>query len=249
LSHPEQIAFVGKVKAAFPRFFASARVLEVGSLDINGSVRGCFEGGTYIGLDVASGPGVDVVCQGQAYDAPDGSFDTVISCEAMEHNPHWQATMRNMIRVCRPGGLVLMTCASTGRKEHGTTATSPADSPLTIGLGWDYYRNLTARDFKHALPLNENLELCSFFGNWASRDLYMIGFRRGAPAPSDARPRIAAIRRHYHLANVRHGMTSDYLRTRCLIGLFGEERYWAGPIRPWQVARSKLGGGLSLKSS
>ena len=46
-------------------FFRSGRTLEVGSLDINGSIRGLFEGGVYIGLDVALGPGVDVLQLGR----------------------------------------------------------------------------------------------------------------------------------------------------------------------------------------
>jgi hypothetical protein len=88
MSHPQQQAFVRQVKAAFPKFFEGQRVLEIGSLDINGTIREHFSGCTYTGLDVGEGPGVDVVCQGQNYDAPEGSYDTVISCEVMEHNPY-----------------------------------------------------------------------------------------------------------------------------------------------------------------
>src|SRR5690606_19424692 len=106
-------------------FFRGTRVLEVGSLDLNGSVRSNFSGCDYLGIDVAAGPGVDLVCQGQDYDAPDGSFDVVTSCEAMEHNPYWRETFANMLRLCRPGGLILMTCATTGRGEHGTTRKHP----------------------------------------------------------------------------------------------------------------------------
>ena len=114
MAHRQQQAFVATIKMAFPSYFAGSRVLEVGSLNINGSVRQHFSGGQYIGLDVGPGPGVDVVCQGQDYDAPDGSFDVVISCECLEHNPFWRETFENMLRLCRPGGLVIMTCASTG---------------------------------------------------------------------------------------------------------------------------------------
>ena len=181
MAHLEQFQFIAAVKAAFPGFFSAARTLEIGSLDINGSVRRLFDGGTYIGLDVAPGRGVDIVCKGQDFHAPDNSFDTVISCEAMEHNPEWKPTMVNMIRLCRPGGLVVMTCATTGRKEHGTTRSSPDDSPLTIRLGWEYYRNLTERDFRDALALEHDLEIVAFFANWASRDIYMVGFKRGSP--------------------------------------------------------------------
>jgi hypothetical protein len=64
MAHAAQMEFVGRVKAAFPDFFAGTRVLDIGSLDINGSVRPLFRGGTYTGIDVAAGPGVDIVCQG-----------------------------------------------------------------------------------------------------------------------------------------------------------------------------------------
>lgn len=59
-------------------------MLEVGSMDINGTIREFFRD---TGLDVTPGPRVDVVCGGQEYAAPDRSFDVVLSCEAMEHNP------------------------------------------------------------------------------------------------------------------------------------------------------------------
>ena len=42
LSHKSQIDFVSGVKTQFPEFFEGGRVLEIGSLDINGSVRDFF---------------------------------------------------------------------------------------------------------------------------------------------------------------------------------------------------------------
>jgi len=65
VAHLEQFEFIATLKAAFPGFFTAARTLEIGSLDINGSVRQFFDGGSYIGLDVAPGHGVDIVCPGQ----------------------------------------------------------------------------------------------------------------------------------------------------------------------------------------
>ena len=46
---------------------------------------------------------------------PTASFDVVISCECFEHNPYWRETFLNMTRVLRPGGLFVLTCATTGR--------------------------------------------------------------------------------------------------------------------------------------
>ena len=236
MAHAQQLEFVRTLKTAFPSYFTSSRTLEIGSLDITGTIRGFFDGGTYVGLDVAPGRGVDIVCQGQDYSVPDGSFDTVISCEAMEHNPHWKETMDNMVRVCRPGGLVVMTCATVGRREHGTTRTTPGDSPLSIGLGWEYYKNLTKRDFIQALPLQSHLAPLAFLTNWVSNDLYMAGFKRGSAGnapPADAAQVLKTMNNDYRRINLRHASRSHYVLKRLLISLLGEEQYWKRPIRPW----------------
>lgn len=151
--------------------FAGVKVLEVGSLDINGTVRDFFTDCDYIGVDLDEGPGVDVVAQGQELDYPDRSFDTVISAECFEHNPYWLETFVNMHRMADV--LVAFTCATTGRREHGTTRTSPADSPFT--LNWDYYRNLTEDDFADNLDLNSMFQRHSFSVNNNSHDLYFWG--------------------------------------------------------------------------
>jgi SAM-dependent methyltransferase len=161
------------------RFFIDSDVLEVGSLDVNGSVRDFFHNCRYTGIDVAEGKGVDGVCQGQEYDGPDDSCDQVISCEVMEHNPYWAATFANMLRICKPGGLVLMTCAATGRKEHGTTRTSAKDSPLTVEKGWDYYRNLLPIDFLKILDFKRTFSRYQFWVNCNSYDLYFCGIKAG----------------------------------------------------------------------
>ncbi len=40
----------------------------------------------------------------------DASFDVVISSECIEHTPYPRATVAELIRVCRPGGRVVITC-------------------------------------------------------------------------------------------------------------------------------------------
>jgi SAM-dependent methyltransferase len=230
MAHPQQQAFVATVKAAFPGFFTGGRVLEIGSLDINGSARAHFNAREYIGLDVGSGPGVDVVCQGQDYDAPDGTFDVVLSCETMEHNPHWGPTFANMVRLARPGGMVLMTCATSGRREHGTKRTSPKDAPL---IEWDYYGNRTAEDFRRVVDLRRLVTASMFCSDLSFCDLFFVGFRTGAAAPPGAQAKLNAIRRNYWRANLRNWPA---LRRNLLIGLVGEQRYWAGSLRPWKHA-------------
>lgn len=163
-----------------PNNFNGAQVLEVGSLDINGSVRRFFTDCNYVGIDVGPGSGVDLVCQGQDFSGPSDSFDTVISCECLEHNPFWLETFHNMVRVCKPGGLVLMTCASVGRGEHGTARTAPDHSPLTVMQGWNYYKNLSERDLRSKLPLEHWFTDFASWTNWREFDLYFAGIKKTA---------------------------------------------------------------------
>ncbi len=179
MAHPAQFSFINAVKGTYGEYFVNSKVLEVGSLNINGTVRQFFDSPSlYVGIDIGEGPGVDVVCEGQNYDTPE-RFDCVISCECMEHNPEWKDTFANMIRLCRPGGIVIMTCATTGRAEHGTSRTTPQDSPLTIGRGWEYYCNLTFDDFMTAFCLEDYFRHFEFVVNPRAHDLYFVGVKHG----------------------------------------------------------------------
>jgi SAM-dependent methyltransferase len=150
MSHSTQQDFISYVKNKFPNYFENTKVLEVGSLDINGSMRSFFSNCDYLGIDVGEGNGVDLVVQGQEYDAPDNIFDVCSSGECFEHNPYWAETFANMVRMCKSGGLVFFTCATTGRPEHGTSRSDRNSSPLTVNIGWEYYKNLDEMDFKES---------------------------------------------------------------------------------------------------
>lgn len=171
MAHDEQREFFASVTALHPEYFTGANVLEIGSLNINGTVRDFFTDCNYVGVDVASGPGVDVVAFGENLAYPDRAFHTVISAECFEHNPEWRATFVNMSRMSR--GMVVFTCATTGRAEHGTRRSSPDSSPLT--LDWDYYQNLTAEDFTYSVDLGALFSQYEFTTNEKSHDLYFWG--------------------------------------------------------------------------
>lgn len=178
MSHEEQLMFVGNVKGLFPKKFDKSKVLEVGSLNINGTVRDFFNQCEYIGIDIGPGPGVDLVVGGHVFDEQNNTFDTVISCECFEHNPYWKETFANMYRMSRPGGLIIMTCAYIGRPEHGTSRTTPANSPLTISMGWEYYKNLSEHDFRENFELDSMFEVFKFEVNESAKDLYFFGIKK-----------------------------------------------------------------------
>ena len=115
MAHQQQFDYINTLKTKFPTQFFNKKVLEVGSLNINGSIRIFFTECDYLGIDVGAGPGVDLVCEGQKLDHPNETYDTVGSCECFEHNPYWVETFNNMYRMTKPNGLVFMSCATTGR--------------------------------------------------------------------------------------------------------------------------------------
>ena len=98
MAHLQQDFFVMDLKNKHQHYFANQKVLDIGSLDINGSVKRHFKNCNYTGIDVGYGENVDIVCEGQDYDAPDESYDVVCSLECFEHNPYWHETFMNMIR-------------------------------------------------------------------------------------------------------------------------------------------------------
>jgi len=56
MAHPAQMAFVARLKERFPASFKNQKVLEVGSLNLNGSIRQFFEQCSYLGVDVGPDP-------------------------------------------------------------------------------------------------------------------------------------------------------------------------------------------------
>lgn len=177
MSHPEQRDFVSRVRNKYPHMFNAKRVLEVGSYNINGTVRDFFDQCDYLGIDICNGPGVDRVCSGHELTDALG-FDVVITCEMMEHNMFWKETLINMLKLLRVGGLFVMTCGTTGRGVHGTISITPINSPSAVQYG-EYYGNLTEKDIREIVDVNIIFKEYGFETNTTTCDIYMWGIKRG----------------------------------------------------------------------
>ncbi len=177
MAHPEQQQFMMSVKKKFPDRFHNCRVLDVGSLDINGNNRYLFNNYNYIGVDIGPGRNVDVVCRGHEY-KDDSPFDIVISSECFEHDEFWALTIQNCIDVLKPGGLFLFSCATTGRPEHGTRRTTPQDSPFTSKIDNDYYMNLTEKDISDKIDMSQFSEYHFQARETWPQDLYFYGIKK-----------------------------------------------------------------------
>jgi len=121
--NPTGLAFVQRALSGLEAL-GSAQVLEVGAYDYNGSARAAFQGlavGSYVGVDIAEGPGVDVVCSVHDLCARfgPGRFDLVVATELMEHVDDWRNAVRQLKEVTREGGALILTTRSRGFPYHG----------------------------------------------------------------------------------------------------------------------------------
>ena len=111
------------VKSISEEEIRGKRVIEVGSCNVNGSLRSLIElwkPAEYIGIDISSGPCVDVICNAEniVEKFGPGSFDVVISAELLEHTKNWRTVISNIKNICKPDGLILITTRSQGFAYH-----------------------------------------------------------------------------------------------------------------------------------
>lgn len=83
------------------------QVLDVGSLDVNGTYKPIVQarGWGYMGLDIEPGPNVDILAADPlSYPLESGSIDVIISGSTMEHvTAIWQ-WIPELTRILKPGG-------------------------------------------------------------------------------------------------------------------------------------------------
>ncbi len=177
MAHPEQMAFFQTITERFEHRIATAvNLLEVGSQNINGSVRSFFEYvPNYLGIDIGPGNDVDLVIPGELIELPDGWADLSISTECLEHASNWPDILLNMIRITKSGGVVLLTFAGVGRSTHGTLDSDCFSSPYTTS----YYKNLGPDDLAKEVALGRYFSSHGFEVNSDSADTYFWGVRKG----------------------------------------------------------------------
>lgn len=151
--HPDVLDWVDYAYKKYKKTENKIDILEFGSLDINGSVRSTLQhaANTYIGVDMQSGPGVDVIENAKDYDT-DIRFDLVVCCEVFEHTPEWPEIIDNSYRLLKDGGLFIATMAGAGRAQH-----SAVDGGI-LKPG-EYYGNVKASELEPKLNIFSKYEL------------------------------------------------------------------------------------------
>lgn len=116
--HAEAYDYIRREASLLP--LAGKDVFEIGSYNVNGSVRPLFASARcYTGIDVRPGPGVDLVldvCDADLDMLP--LADIVVTTETLEHAERPQDFINAALRMLRPGGVLLLTCASVERAPH-----------------------------------------------------------------------------------------------------------------------------------
>jgi 2-polyprenyl-3-methyl-5-hydroxy-6-metoxy-1,4-benzoquinol methylase len=95
-------------------------VLEVGAMDVNGSVRQDFikHANTlhYLGIDREPGRGVDLV---REVSEITGGYEAVVCLEVLEHDPKFWETMQHIKDRIKPGGFLFISTPTIGFPYHG----------------------------------------------------------------------------------------------------------------------------------
>jgi len=118
--HPESMQMM--TEALNRLDLQNALVLDVGSLNVNGTYRPLVEsrGWKYIGLDIRPGRNVDIVTsEPYRYPFEDGTFDVVISGSTMEHIQALWLWMPELHRILKGGGwAAICTVMAWGEHRH-----------------------------------------------------------------------------------------------------------------------------------
>lgn len=129
-------------------------VIEIGSKNVNGSIRDLFPNATWYGIDRESGAMVDQVTDAIDY-TPDLPADLVVCCEVLEHADNWRQIISRAAEWLKPEGVLIVTCAGLGRKPHSCDG-----GPLKTG---EYYANIDPAELRAELDKSYRWKYCRQF--------------------------------------------------------------------------------------
>lgn len=117
--HPGNRMWLQHLRSRYKEYFNKAKVLEIGSYNVNGTARDFFSECEYVGVDRDAGPGVDVVCQAAETKFEPLYFDTLIYMSVFEHDPEWETGFKHNLQWIRKHGLLVVCWGAEGNLPHG----------------------------------------------------------------------------------------------------------------------------------
>ena len=142
--HNEVYEFVAKCVTGVD--FTEKRVLEIGSKNVNGTVKTLFGGAFYLGIDLLPGKDVDLVIGANDFSKLEfwkNTFEYCVSAEALEHCPDPLDILICAIECLKPGGKFIVTAAAPNRTPH--RADGEAGDPAENG---EFYANVDPKELE-----------------------------------------------------------------------------------------------------
>lgn len=126
--HSEALAFVARTARQLGPFRS---VVDLGGLNVNGSLRNLFSGAHYVSVDIRHGRDVDIVADAATW-MPDLAYELALCTEVLEHTPKWRDILDTMATAAP---LAIITAACHPRAPHS----GHDGGPLRQG---EYYANV-----------------------------------------------------------------------------------------------------------
>jgi predicted O-methyltransferase YrrM/SAM-dependent methyltransferase len=176
-----------------------AKILEIGSYNVNGTLRDCAPpGAIYVGVDLSPGPGVDIVLEDpHLLPFADKHFDAVVSSSCFEHDPMFWVTFMQAVRVTKTGGFIYINAPS-----NGSYHTVPFDN-------WRFYPDAALSLVKWASHNGHQVELLESFIAKRQRDVWndcVMVFCKGLKSKTGHRRIVDVLPGAY---NIRRSATGD----------------------------------------
>ena len=114
--HPSALLNAQRFFDTYANPGAYGTVLDIGSQDVNGSIRDVMPTGfKYVGVDFVAGTNVDVVLT-DPYDLPfeNDAIDIIVSSSCFEHSEMFWLLFIETLRILKPSGLLYMNVPSNG---------------------------------------------------------------------------------------------------------------------------------------
>lgn len=107
-----------KIKPKVPE--SLGHVLEIGSLNINGTAKDYFKAESWLGVDMIDGKDVDLVMNAHDLleELREKTYDTVVCMNTLEHDNKFWITLENINKLLKKGGLFIFAQPTLGFPIH-----------------------------------------------------------------------------------------------------------------------------------
>ena len=158
----------------------TSKILEVGSQNVNGSLRDHSKSKDYTGLDFVKGLGVDIVLE-DAYRYPfeDNTFDAIVTSSCFEHSEMFWVSFLECMRVLKPEGVLYCNAPSAFMAYHRYPVDCWRFMP-DAGKGfetWAKYNNINSKVLETFIVIGPKtfdwcaifIKDCSYMGKYPHR--------------------------------------------------------------------------------